>query len=137
MASSERDMRKVVVRLLKPLHAVSVENGVGIGTPDVNCSLGWIELKSVDQPARPGSPVRAPHWTQEQKLWLRAREAAGGLAALLLKVGDWWILLDAETAYEIVGKVPLGRLLDECRFAWRGQPDKNQLIEALRCWRES
>lgn len=40
--SSEKDMRKRVVSALKTLHAVSVENGVGAGTPDVNYAGGWL-----------------------------------------------------------------------------------------------
>lgn len=80
-------MRKIVVKMLQPLHGVSIESGVGIGVPDVNCVYGWIELKSVDLPVKPDTPVRVKHFTREQKIWLQLREAAGGLALLLLKAG--------------------------------------------------
>lgn len=101
--SLERDMRKRVVAALRPLHAVSVENGAGAGTPDVNCVLGWLELKSIDGwPARPETPVRVPHFTPEQRLWLIKRCEAGGAAWLLLKVGRDWLLLWGETAARIV-----------------------------------
>ena len=71
----ESTMRARVVKALRSLHAVSVENGVGVGTPDVNCTTCWIELKAVTKaniPKREDTPVRLPHFTQQQKIWLIA-----------------------------------------------------------------
>jgi hypothetical protein len=97
--STERNMRKVVVDALRTLHAVSVENGVGVGTPDVNCSLGWIELKSLDDwPARAETPVKFAHFSPEQRLWITKRCQAGGFAWVLLKIAHEWFLLWGETA---------------------------------------
>lgn len=131
MASSESTMRQTVNKLLKKFHAVSVENGVGIGTPDVNCSIGWLELKSVDKPKKPDTVVDCRHFTNEQKIWLLKRWRAGGMACLLLKVGDWWLLFDPQTAYEVVGKVSFDQLVDNCFDGWHRNPTEEDLAGAL------
>ena len=132
MASSERDMRKTVVQLLKPLHAVSVENGCGIGTPDVNYRDGWIELKSVDMPARHDTIVNVDHFTQHQRLWLRMRERSGGVALLLLKVDTTWLLYRGSVAADIVGKSTMWELMKNSARIWPAQtPTQRGLIEAL------
>lgn len=132
MALKESDMRAQVVRLLAGANAVAVENGVGVGTPDVNYVEGWLELKSVDLPKNPDSPIRVPHFSAEQRLWLRRRTEAGGRAHVLLKAGNWWILLSAMTAAESLGTVPLGWLIDHCVDGWAGRPSGDALLEALR-----
>lgn len=139
MASAEKSMRKTLVRILKPLHAFSIENGVGLGTPDVGFAGGWIECKSLDAPAKPDTPIRAEHFTPQQKIWLTKHWAAGGVALMMAKVGPWWILLDAPTAVELVGKVPLGKLIDECINAWQSTPDRETLVDQLReiCWKRT
>lgn len=128
----EKNFRKSVVRLLRPLHAVSIENGVGVGTPDVNCALGWVELKCADVPADPDARVGVPHFTREQRAWLRKRASVGGSCWVLLKVGKWWLVLGATVACELLDKVPLGRLIDECEDGWPRTPRSEELIECLR-----
>lgn len=108
--SSEKDMRAVVVKALKPLHAVSVENGCGVGTPDVNFAGGWIELKSIDGLPR---DKRIHHFTPAQRLWLRARnEAVVGGAYLLVKVARDWYLFGGSVIEEIYQGISLD--------AWEG-----------------
>ena len=132
MASRERDMRATVVRMLKPFHAISVENAVGApGTPDVNCSLGWIELKSVDKPKRDETRVRVDHWTKAQKIWLMKRWSVGGAASLLVKVSDYWLLFDPPTAFEVVGKLPFIELVDHSYNWWLRTPDKESFRQSL------
>jgi hypothetical protein len=99
--SLEKTMRKRVVAALKSLHAVSVENGCGLGTPDVNCVSGWLELKSIEGwPVRPDTPVKIEHLSQDQRVWLLMRRRAGGRAWLLLKVADDWLLFDGADVFD-------------------------------------
>lgn len=75
------------------LHMERIENGsVNKGTPDVELCLrgrcAWVELKYLEgAPKKPSTPVRIPHFTAEQKLWLRKRGICGGLAWLFVQVG--------------------------------------------------
>lgn len=132
MALKESTMRGTVVKLLSSMHAVSIENGVGVGTPDVEYVDGWLELKSVDLPKNPDTPVRVPHFTPQQKVFLRKRTACGGIALLFLKAGPWWLLFDGVTAAEIVGKVSLGALVDRCIVGWQTTPPKQELVSCLK-----
>lgn len=135
--SSEKEMRKRVCRALKPLHPVCVENGIGLGTPDVNLSTGaWLELKSVEAwPEGEQIPLRIPHYSQDQRVWaiLRSR-AFQGEVYLLLKVGDDWLLFDGLMAADLVGK-PGGTqqmLWDNCLVGWEGGLDDRELLAVLR-----
>ena len=133
--SSEKDMRRRVIRALKSIHAISVENGTGIGTPDVNYVNGWLELKSIDSwPARPETPLRIEHFSQEQRIWLLQRCKAGGEAWLLLKVSDDWLLFDGEMAAALVGEDEGTQqmLKDNCNTLWEGGLDEQELLEILR-----
>lgn len=132
MPLRESEMRSKVVKMLTPWHAVPIENGVGVGTPDVEYVGGWLELKSVDQPKNPDTAVRVPHFSMEQRLWLRQRNEAGGRADVLIKVGNWWILLRGDIAAEILGMVSLGALIDACIDAWAETPSGGALMEALK-----
>lgn len=101
---SEASMRHRVLEMLAPLHAVAVENSVGPGTPDVNCSLGWIELKQIaDWPVAPTTPVRIPHFRPGQRDWLRRRCQGGGAAWVLLRVGRSWTLVWGALAADALG----------------------------------
>ena len=97
-------MRRRLVKALKSLDAVPIENSVAKGTPDVNYLFGWIELKWLRAwPLRPTTPVRIDHFTKEQRLWLRRREFRGGNAFLLLQCRKEWLLLSGTVAAEVVG----------------------------------
>lgn len=88
------------------LDPLRVENKVASGTPDVNYMDGWLELKCVDRwPAR-GGALALPHFTKEQRIFLRTRWQRGGNAWLLLKVVKTrdWLLFDGATAAELLGK---------------------------------
>jgi len=126
-------MRDDVVKWLKPLNAVSVENTVaGPGTPDVNYVEGWIELKSLEEwPKREDTPLRVDHYTPQQKVWAVRRRRAHGRCHLLLKVGQDWLLLDGAVAARELGKVTKERLMELAEEKWVGAPGE-ELLECLR-----
>lgn len=103
---NESRLRQRVVRLLSEhgLDAVSVENSAYPGTPDINYVGGWVELKWVQKrPKR--APVRTPHFTPQQRVWLRRRWHAGGRAYLLLQVEDSYYLFNGCVASRLLGEL--------------------------------
>jgi hypothetical protein len=114
-------MRGKVIKALKPLHAIPVENSVHVGTPDVNCLHGWIELKwKRSWPVRPTTPLRLPHFTTVQKRWLLKRHALGGRCWLLLQVNRDWLIFTAPQAYRLVGQATRTELMSGCHRHWKG-----------------
>lgn len=129
---SEQHQRQRVVRALRPLDAISVENPVYPGTPDVNYIGGWLELKWLrDWPKRATSPVAIPHFTPQQRAWLKRRWLRGGDAFLLLQVGKGWYLLDGNIAAEYVGKVTRFVLERLARRSWPDGLRDEELREVL------
>lgn len=110
-------MRQKVVRALKPLDAISVENPAYPGTPDVNYKEGWIELKWLRY-WPDAEVVRIDHFTPQQRVWLTRRWVKGGAAFLLLQVKMDWLLFDGKTAGEYVGRVGQQELRDIAMRTW-------------------
>ena len=77
-----------------------IEDRTKAGTPDVNgCHSGtefWVELKYLDLPVRPTTPLHIKNFKPEQRLWMRNRAAAGGLSWLFVRVGELYFLFDHE-----------------------------------------
>lgn len=131
-------MRRRVVKALRPLHAISIENGAGAGTPDVNYTGGWLELKSMAEwPSDPINVLEVPHFTAQQRLWLRKRHLAGGRVHMLLKVANDWLLIEGWHAAVHVGKSNRAMLIDVAERAWVGGLKEKELLEALRCSRKT
>lgn len=130
--SENTAMRRRVIKLLRPLDAISVENGmVGAGTPDVNYIGGWVELKELKEwPKRPTTKVKIRHFTQQQKVWLRRRAAKGGEAYFLLKVQQEWLLFDGITAFDI-GKYTREELTNKAMIHWKKGLKDKELLECL------
>ena len=119
---SESDMRGKVVRALRSLDAVSVENKVYPGTPDVNYIGGWVELKWLRSWPRNADtdPVKIKHFTPQQRVWLKRRWRRGGRAFLLLQAGGRdWLLFDGVTAAQIVGRVTRPELFERALMNWK------------------
>lgn len=113
----ESTMRQTFVKCLKDarLDPISVENSAYPGTPDVNCTCGWIELKQLDGwPVRANTPVRIDHFTPQQKVWLIRRWLIQGDGAwLLIKVKREWLLLTGDNV-QFVGKWTQAELRSIC-----------------------
>lgn len=130
---SEGTQRAKVIRALKPLHAVPVENRVGVlGTPDVNYIEGWIELKwRRAWPVKPDTPVTLPHFTIQQRRWLKKRWNAGGNSWLLLQVQREWLLFSGRDAADYLGLLTRKGLYKVVRSRWEGGLNNQELITSL------
>ncbi|MCK5639572.1 MAG: hypothetical protein KAJ19_02200 [Gammaproteobacteria bacterium] len=129
---SEQTMRSKVVRMLKPLDGLAVENPVYPGTPDVNYIGGWIELKWMRRWKKNAwnNPVLIPHYTQQQRSWLRRRYNRGGRAFLLLQVGREWLLFVTPNA-QMVGKVTRQELYDLAHYRWENGLKAEELRDVI------
>lgn len=129
---AEANMRGRVCDALRVLHAVAIENSVDRGTPDVNCSAGWIELKQLPLwPVRAETMVRVPKFTQEQRLWLQNRCEKGGAAWLLLRVEDEWLLFWGAWAARHVGNCTREQLIEGAHVYWPNGLNGAELARAL------
>ena len=130
---SEKGMRKTVVKALRPLDAIAVENPAYPGTPDVNGIEFWIELKWASSwPGANHRPLRIPHFTRQQKLWLTKRWSMGGAVYLLLKVGQEWLLFEGDTAALVVGEGTRDKLRASAICTWQKRLNSSQLVEILK-----
>lgn len=130
---SESGMRLKVTKALRSLDAIAVENPAYPGTPDVNYIGGWLELKWVRRwPEGEDTPLRLPHFTQQQKVWALRRERKGGSSKVLLQVGREWLLFGAEVAYNCLGNSPRHVLVAEAELVMTQGLDAERLIGWLR-----
>lgn len=73
---------------------------------------GWVELKFVGMaPIRQTTICRVPHYTQDQRDWLKMKGEAGGMTFLLLQLGRAWLLFDHVRCQD-VGLVTSSDLID-------------------------
>lgn len=131
---TERHMRQRVVRALRKLDAVSVENRVGPGTPDVNFVGGWLELKQLKSwPKEEELAVPVKHFRTSQRRWLERRERRGGKVWLLLLVGrEEWLLFDGRTAATCLGFCKKALLYALAKHHWNNGLNQQELLRCLR-----
>lgn len=102
----EREMRKHLVKILRPLSAFAVENGgCHPGTPDIAYVGGWIECKATNHwPVREENPVSLDHdLTKGQRIWQLTWQRAGGRAFVMLNIAREWLLFEGIVAASILG----------------------------------
>ena len=130
---SESTQRGKVIRLLKSLHAIPVENRVGVlGCPDVSYIGGWLELKWLRSwPKRAETPVTIEHFTVAQRRWLNKHCSLGGKAWLLLQVQREWLLFTGFNAKYAVGFETREGLYRAARARWTNGINKEGLIICL------
>lgn len=133
MANEVKTMKPWVIRALKPIDAVSVENRVGPGTPDVNFIDGWVELKSLDtKPKRlDTTKIKIDHYTPQQRAWILKRWMKGGKVFLLLQLEKEWFLFDGMYAARHVGKVVYQELIDNAVAYWPKKPKPEELLKCF------
>jgi hypothetical protein len=129
---SEKDFSREFVLLTKKLHPVRIENALTtLGLPDLNISTGWIELKwHKTWPAKESTPLRLPHYTDEQRNWLMKRWNAGGKAWLALKVRSEWFNCEAPAAQR-VGHLTHQELIETATAYFPVKPTSEQLCEVF------
>jgi len=131
---SERNMRQSLVKQMKKVHAISVENPAFPGTPDINTSVGWLELKELDEwPRREGTIVRIEHFTQQQRVWLLKRWKVSNSSWLLLKVKNEWLLFSGDVAYKdtVIGALCRNNLYRAAHKYWSHGIDVNELLRIM------
>lgn len=129
----ESAMRRRVIVMLHGTDPISVENPVHPGTPDVNCTLGWVELKWLPAwPLRSNTPVRIKHFTNQQRVWLLRRWNADRRAWLLLQIETSWLLFDGKAAAYHVGLETRNAIEAAALRVWTGTPDGADLQRVLR-----
>jgi len=124
-------MRSRVVRALRPLDAVAVENPAGPGTPDVNYVEGWLELKWARRWPKRGGMLEMEHFTPQQRVWLTRRWRAGGNAHLLLQVRREWLLFRGDVAANVVGHADRAMLIAAATAHWQSGLRDQELVECL------
>lgn len=126
-------MRQRLVGMLRPLDAVSIENSVGPGTPDINYIGGWIECKWLRSwPKRAETLVRLDHELMpSQKVWLQRRCSRGGVVWVMLQCRREWLLLESLTAVQLLGKATRKELCAAAYHHWNDGLNANELIELL------
>ena len=129
---SESGMRGRITQALRELDAVAVENPAYPGTPDVNFVEGWIELKWLrNWPVRETSKVPVPHFTPQQRVWLRKRQAAGGNVFLLLQCKKEWLLFDGDTAAKSIDIATRAELIQRAKLYMPNGLVVEELISCL------
>jgi hypothetical protein len=127
----ETSWRTTVVNMLGPLGAFSVENPAHPGTPDINCTAGWIELKKAEWPARDDTPVDID-MRQTQRIWHRRWRRHGGFSWTLTKVNEEiWILHDGRWSADHLGNVTREVLIANAVTVWWNGPTAAELITTL------
>ncbi len=128
---SESGMRGNVLKILKPLDGVAVENPTMPGTPDINYVDGFIELKWLRSwPKDPEAVVRIEHYSPQQRLWIRRRHLAGGKVWLLLQCKREWLLFCHPKTME-VGKLTRQQLYAAAHARWEKGLDKKEFLEVI------
>jgi len=129
---SEQTMSIRVVKAIRRLDPVRVENKAGLGTPDVNYVEGWIELKWLRQwPVRETTIVRLEHYTAQQRVWAMKRSRAGGNVWLLLEVKHEWLLFKGDVAAQALNKSTRAELYEAAFHVWINGLINEELIKCL------
>jgi hypothetical protein len=121
--SENNGTRANLVRVLKPLHAIPVENRVREGTPDVNCRYGWIECKRLSNwPPFPGSrPVRLKHPILDTQIrWINKRAKTGEQVLVCLQVYRDWFFFDGVLACQKLGNMTKPEMFENCLLHMKG-----------------
>jgi len=130
---SERNMRQRLVKALKPLNAVSVENAVGPGTPDINYTKGWIECKWLRSwPKKADTVVRLGHpLMPDQIAWIKRRMAHGRVVWVMLQCKQEWFLFSGLAAIHVLGSTCHKILCETTHRYWPNGLNVDELIDIL------
>ena len=135
---TEANMRKRVVKILKNLDAMPVENVVRPGTPDVAFIGGWLECKKTPSAGRPKNSQKIAilqhGLMNSQRIWLRRHCKKGGRAFVLVQFGSHFCLFDGLWAAEKLGKVSWFETHENCIYFDNWQELEERLEDWLSNW---
>jgi hypothetical protein len=127
---SEKDVTKALCRLLKPLDPHRIENALlDMGMPDIVLARNsWIEAKYVKSyPAKESTPIRIPHYSDDQRRWAVRHEKAGGRVWLVLKVAkDWYFFRPPESL--LVGELTRDELRQKAKCFFVFEPKQSEIL---------
>lgn len=127
----EQKWRKNLVKDLRAVHAIPVENPVKPGTPDVNFSDGWLELKVIEHwPAREDTVVHFDKLTQQQRIFARMRWQAGGSTWIFAKIGTDFLLFRGCDA-NLLGTLTKEGLMGVTVRCWQKRVNVKELISII------
>lgn len=130
---SEKGLWGRVKKAIRDMDPVRVENRVEKGTPDVNFTLGWIELKWQRTAPKRGGILKLDHeLTLEQRIWAIRRHRAGGKTYVLLKVGSEYLLFKGYVAAEFLGRLTLEQLREKALGKWKVRLNDRELNDLLK-----
>lgn len=132
---SESGMRQNLVKALKSLDAVPIENPMRAGTPDINYIGGWIECKWMKTwPVYCDTrPVHFSHpLTKEQGIWLARRWMSGGTTLVCAQVAREWFFFSGETAKFKFGNMTRPEMRKEALLHLTKGLEKEKVITWLR-----
>ena len=108
------------------------EDKYATGIPDVSYVIdhhGWIELKSV-QVGDTNRRIRVPHFTSQQRNWLKRFGQTIGCVWLLIQVNEWYILMNW-ASLDQVGHVNLAGLIKNSSAWWKDIISPVEFVKAL------
>jgi hypothetical protein len=120
-----------VMKALRGLHPIRVENPACAGTPDINYIGGWIENKYLASWPLPGTIVRLDHFTPQQRCWHTLRAHAGGVSYVFLQVGREYLLFRGYDAAQELGKVTQQSLREMAVGIWDGKLNDKEFRAAI------
>lgn len=109
-----------------------VENGACPGTPDIECTLGWIECKYLERWPSRVPIVKCEHYTPQQRVWHVKRSRAGGRVFVMIQIARDYLLFRGEVAAEHLGRVDEATLRSVALGSWHGTIDDRELIAKLK-----
>ena len=116
------------------LHIQRFEDKLTAGIPDTNVAWNgyewWMEGKYVkDLPVRSNSPVKLPHYTPQQCLWLETRQRAGCCAFLWIRVRDYGWLLFTSRYRALYDGMPMADFTNEPVYS-----SAKELVTEMACF---
>jgi len=91
---------------------------------------GWMELKKIQWPKRPGTIVRCRHYTAEQRNFLKAKGRAGGNTWLFVQIGRDHLLFNWEQAQQF-GELNTEDTLELATAVWKSRMDWQELRDVI------
>lgn len=113
-------------------HATRVEDRLQSGIPDVTWGArgvqGWMELKYLEWPKRPTTPVKIG-LRPEQAIWLTQRGQVGTYCSILVRVGlHEWFLFNWQDARDLLQPKHQNELFQMSACYWANQIDPDRLL---------